>query len=53
MTEGWWVPAITGTIFVAVSGYLFSRPTPLEAAIQPVDGDAAAAAQADANSPAR
>jgi len=51
MTEGWWVPAITAVIFVAVSAYLFSRPTPDEAVAAP--GAAPAEAQSEANNAAR
>jgi len=52
MIDGWWIPALTATIFVAVSGYLFSRPTPVEAAA-PVVGPSPGTDQPDANSPAR
>lgn len=51
MTEGWWVPGITAVIFVAVSAYLFSRPTPEAAGAlpaEPAGGD-----QPEANNPAR
>ena len=27
-TDGWLVPAITGTVFVCVGGFLITRPTP-------------------------
>ena len=28
MTDGWVVPVITGVLFVSVSGFLVTRPTP-------------------------